>query len=426
MHLSKHIFIGAGIATIATALLSFQGENHTKKEDDEKKKKYHVIHQKDGEMHEYDTIIPMNSSYSVDDFLADKGIDDDNVKVIEIPSVANMAFMSEGGDDTQIFMHKMDEDVIIKDENGKREEIKIIREENKDGEVIMKKFVNGEEVEVTDEDMKELHFHQKDGGEQHIIIMEDGENLNWTPKDGEENVEIKVEMDDEGNTKIQKFVNGEEVEVSEEELEHIQNGKGNVFIFEEGDGNAHIDMDSIMKHVEMEIEMIEEGDMEEGQQRVIIKEIRMDGEELNGDSKEIKKEIRMQKHIDVEGEGSEDFTVVLVHENYDEAMEEHMQVRVMAENDTQIEERDVDLNEPISVYPNPNNGTFTIAFSQKNEVKTSIRVVDTQGKVVFKEKLGAFSGSYKKELDLKKHGAGVFVVTVQQGDETSSRKVIVE
>ncbi len=425
MHLSKHIFIGAGIATIATALFSFQGE-HQKKEDDEKKKKYHVIHQKDGEMHEYDTIIPMTSGYSVNDFLADKGIDDDNVKVIEIPSVANMAFMSEGGEDTQIFMHKMDENVIIKDEDGKHEEVKIIREENEDGEVIMKKFVNGEEVEVSDEDMKEMHFHQKDGGEQHIIIMEDGENVNWTPKDGEENVEIKVEMDDEGNTKIQKFVNGEEVEVSEEEMEKIQNGKGNVFIIKEGDENVTIDMDSIMNSIEMEIEMIEEGDMEEGQKRVIIKEIHMDGEESSSDSKEVKKKIRMQKHIAVDGEESEDFTIVLVHENYDEAMEEHMQVRVMAENDDQMEERDVAMNEPISVYPNPNNGTFTIAFNQKNVVKTSIRVVDTQGKVVFKEKLGAFSGAYKKELDLKKHGAGVFVVTVQQGDETSSRKVIVE
>ena len=424
MQISKHILVGIGVATIAAALLSFSSENAQKK-DDTKKKKYHVIHQKDGEMHEYDTIIPMSSEYSVEDFLASKGIDDPDVKIVKIPSAANMAFVSKGGDDTQIFMHSIDENVEINDENGTRQEVKIIREENDNGEVIMKKFVNGEEVEVTDEDMENIHIHRGNGGEHRAIIIEDGgEELNWTPEDGEHRVEIKVEMDDEGNKKIQKFVNGEEVEVTDEELENIENGRENVFIFTD-EHSGDVNMDSIMETIELKIEMIDDMYIEDGEQRIIVKEIHMDSEESDGDSKEVRKEIRMESHVEVDGD-DENFTVVLVHENYDESTEEHMQVRVQSENENIIDDRNLSMNQPISVYPNPNNGTFTIAFEQKDEVKTSIRVVDAQGKVVYKEKLGAFSGAYKKELDLKKHGVGVFIVTVQQGDETSARKVIVE
>lgn len=492
MRTSKHILAGVGIAAIATALVSFSGEGSTIKKDDDKKKKYHVIHQKDGEMVEYDTIIPMSSNYSVQDFLADKGIDDPEAKIIKVPSMGNAVFMSEGGEDTKVFMHRMDEDILIEDENGTHKEVKIIREEDENGNVIMKKYVNGEEVEVTEEDMKHIHHHghgehhkiiikeggddlkwvEKEGSEnvelkvevdeegnmkvqkfvngeevevseeemekihsgshmQHNVFIMDGgdSDIEWTPADGEQNVELKVEMDEEGNMKVQKFVNGEEVEVSEEEMQKIHDGHGQRIMIVHGDqeGDLNIDMDSIMQAIEMEIEVIDEEGMQDGQQRIIVKELHVDGEESSDDKKEIRKEIRMQHHMEVDGEG-EDFTVVLVHENYDEAMEAHMQVRTMVvdEKEDASSDRELSLNEPISVYPNPNNGTFTIAFNQKNEAKTAIRVVDAQGKVVYKEKLGDFSGSYKKELDLKKHGVGTYIVTVQQGGETSSRKVIVE
>lgn len=149
--------------------------------------------------------------------------------------------------------------------------------------------------------------------------------------------------------------------------------------------------------------------------RIIIKEFHEESEESIEGSEEIKRKVNFHTNIDVDG-GGEDFTLVLVTENFDEN----------AEIQTSTNSQRMAMNDPISVYPNPNNGTFTIAFTQQEKVKTSIEVVDVQGKVVFKEKLGAFSGSYKKELDLKKHGVGVYIVNVQQGDEISARKVIVE
>jgi len=185
-------------------------------------------------------------------------------------------------------------------------------------------------------------------------------------------------------------------------------GMHEVIIVDELDG----DMDSIFQ--ELDIEIVEET-VEDGQQRIIIREFHEESEESIEDSGELKKEIQFHTKVDVDGE-EEDFTIVLITENFDEN----------EVNQTTTNTQRMALNEPISVYPNPNNGTFTIAFSQEEKVKTSIEIVDVQGKVVFKEKLGSFSGAYKKELDLKKYGVGVYIVNVQQGDEVSARKVIVE
>ncbi|MCR9171145.1 MAG: T9SS type A sorting domain-containing protein [bacterium] len=489
MRRSQHIIAVVGIAAIATALVSFSGGDTTQKNDDDKKKKYHVIHQKDGELVEYDTIIPMSSEYSVQDFLVDKGIDDPEAKIIKVPSMANGAFISDDGEDTRIFVHKMDEEIETTNENGVQKEVKIIREENENGEVVTKKYVNGEEVELSEEDMKRIHQH-KEGAPHKVIIRKGDDDLKWeekehsenvelkvkmddegnmhvqkfvngeevevseeemeqiknrehrqhkvfimksdddkkmTPKEGEEIVALKVEMDDEGNMKVQKFVNGEEVEVSEKEMEEIKAGQDERILLIHGDHKGDIKLDSLMEVIEMDVEMIEGADHEEGQQRIIVKEIRMDDVETTDDMKVVRKEIRMRNDVEVNGE-EEDFTVVLVHENYNESMEEQTHIRMIVEDDDEVisDEREMSLNDPISVYPNPNDGSFTIAFTQKNTAKTSINVVDAQGKVVFKEKLGDFSGAYKKELDLKKHGVGVYIVTVQQGGETSSRKVIVE
>ena len=74
------------------------------------------------------------------------------------------------------------------------------------------------------------------------------------------------------------------------------------------------------------------------------------------------------------------------------------------------------------IFPNPNIGVFTIQFDQKEKLKTKIEIINTQGKVVFKDNLGKFSGQYRKEIDLKNEGAGLYIVKVQQGSNLSSYK----
>lgn len=126
-------------------------------------------------------------------------------------------------------------------------------------------------------------------------------------------------------------------------------------------------------------------------------------------------DFHFESAVDVNG-GDEDFTVVIVTENVQE--EDGIQ--------TQTRTRTEQLNDPINIYPNPNTGTFTIAFQQAEKAATSLEITDVQGKVVFSEDLGTFSGNYKKELNLKRYGSGTYVVTVKQGNEVSSKKLIIE
>ena len=53
-------------------------------------------------------------------------------------------------------------------------------------------------------------------------------------------------------------------------------------------------------------------------------------------------------------------------------------------------------------------------------------VFNASGKNVFKDKLGKFSGTYNKELDLKKHGSGNYIVKITRGDDVTTHKVVIE
>lgn len=417
----QQLIIGIGAITTAGILFSFAGE------DSGKKKKYHVIHHKDGVMMEFDTILPMSSEYSVEDFLAEKGVESENVQIINVSEDgANIMFNGKDGDHHQMFVHHFDEDITITDENGTREEVKIIREKGDDGKITVKKFVNGEEVELTAEEEKRLsedklhhvrvHVMEEHMEEAEEMEVPEGIEFHHQGNGKSENVVMKVEIDEDGNTVVQKFVNGEEVEISKEEMERIQmhhdymDDHQMIFI-EEAETNLE-NLDSMLMEFEIEIEELEE---EEGAQRVIIKEFHIENEERSKGNTEFHEKMLFHHQVGIEGE-AEDFTIVLVTENLDEN----------AEFESTSNVRSTMMNEPISIYPNPNKGTFTIAFEQKEKVKTSVEIVDAQGKVVFKEKLGSFSGAYKKEVNLEKHGKGVYIVNVQQGDETSARKVIVD
>lgn len=418
---AKQVFVGIGVTAVASALISFSNG-----EDTGKKKKYHIIHQKDGVMHEYDTLLPMNSTYTVENYLMEKGISAEGVRIIEMPSEGHGKVMIQSGDGSErIMMHRMDRDIMISDEEGDHKEVKIIRTDDGNGNVVTKKFVNGKEVELTDEERARIAQRQNERSHNRHIVIEEHANKGKkrTSKSEDQQVELKVEMDEEGNMTVQKFINGEEVEVSPEELENIQKRheargeRGRVVIEEDMDGThgemiveiemIEGEMDSLLNEIELEESIDGEGT------RVIIKEIHMEDEERESGTNEVKREMRLHKTVDVDSEG-EDFTVVIVSKEIDENSTTRTQVNRMQ------------MNAPISVYPNPNNGTFTIAFQQVERAKTSVEVLDVQGKVIFKEKLGSFSGEYKKELDLKSHGAGLYLVKVQQGDEMSSLKVVVE
>lgn len=312
--LRKVGLVGVGSLVLTGMLMSFAIK------DGGKKKRYQIIHSEKGEVVEYDTLIPMNSNYTVDQFLADKGISNKEVEIINIPSF---------GDEMMIFDEEMKEgsNVFIKeihsesDGEGEREMevVKIIKEENDNGEVTIKKIVNSEEVEMTAEDLKTLEAVEGGNHEgMKVIKMEIDEDSIVDIEGDSEVVKIICELDDDGNMKAQKFVNGKEVELTKEELEQFKVEEGKL----KGEHKViRIDMDSdgeLDENMEIQIEKIIEEIHEEhgteGSDQVIIKRIDVDGEE------DVNTWIssHTDSQVEVISEGKEDFTIVLVSEDLDE------------------------------------------------------------------------------------------------------------
>lgn len=380
-------FTSMGI--LAITLMAFVNA----KKDDEKKKKYQVIHHENGELQEFDTIIPMNSNYSVDDFLKDKGISSDNIEIIKMPNIDENLFSFHGDDGEEVIIKMLSAEMEGDDhtgmhirvkEEGEEEEnvmiehdgksIKIIVEEGPDGEEHMKKYINGEEVEFDEGDVEHINLRSEDG---HIIIKMDGDDIEKEVADAMK--ELEIELD-----------------------------------------GLDLDLDSIFKNLDINIEQIvsEEGGREN--ERVIIK-MDTDMNELHEAMEELEKTFdeehmkEFHKNITVSSD-DEDFTIVMVTEN----IENEGAVRTSVKKDVKTSEVKLKL------YPNPNNGTFTIGFEQTEKVPTTIEVFNASGKNVFKEKLGKFSGTYKKELDLKKHGSGNYIVKITRGDDVTTHKVVIE
>lgn len=142
---SKVLTIGLGVTALTGLLFSFTDGNG-----DEKKKKYHVIHQENGELFTYDTILPMSSTYSVENFLEDKGIDSEGAEIIHVPSSAQNHFMFKGDGEEgehQMMIQKFDHNMVI-DSDGGHETIEIKVEIDEDGNKVIQKKVNGDRKSV--------------------------------------------------------------------------------------------------------------------------------------------------------------------------------------------------------------------------------------------------------------------------------------
>lgn len=79
----------------------------------------------------------------------------------------------------------------------------------------------------------------------------------------------------------------------------------------------------------------------------------------------------------------------------------------------------------LNFYPNPNNGLFTINFTPENSKTTDIIVKDLTGKEIYS---GQVSGTnpVSETIDITDQSSGVYILTLQQGNKSMSKKLLVE
>lgn len=78
-----------------------------------------------------------------------------------------------------------------------------------------------------------------------------------------------------------------------------------------------------------------------------------------------------------------------------------------------------------SIYPNPNNGNFTVQFDSKSSNEIKIGVHDLRGRQIF-SKSYQNSGVFNQNLELNNVQSGVYLVTVQDGDRKEVKKIVIQ
>jgi len=87
--------------------------------------------------------------------------------------------------------------------------------------------------------------------------------------------------------------------------------------------------------------------------------------------------------------------------------------------------KETDLIPDIKIYPNPAKGKFNLAFTGLKPDKVSLRIFDTQGKLVYEEKRDML-GNRRFQIDIPEVAAGIYLVKIQQNDRNYNRRIVVQ
>jgi hypothetical protein len=89
------------------------------------------------------------------------------------------------------------------------------------------------------------------------------------------------------------------------------------------------------------------------------------------------------------------------------------------------EETNVVANNEISVYPNPNNGQFTVSFNASENGTATIRMYDLAGKVVLNRSHNVTAGQGSVDIEMNGYASGIYMLHFTQGNVAKVVKVVI-
>lgn len=135
-----------------------------------------------------------------------------------------------------------------------------------------------------------------------------------------------------------------------------------------------------------------------------------DGEENTVDVELGTKKVMIKKPRDID--------VLFKDKEEDEEMEEYKKV----ETPTVSEGQRLEFTQ-LDMYPNPNQGAFSLDFEIPAGA-TTITIVDVDGKEVFKKEMPDFNGIFSDRIDISEQPSGVYFLNIIQGEKRVVKKVI--
>ena len=85
---------------------------------------------------------------------------------------------------------------------------------------------------------------------------------------------------------------------------------------------------------------------------------------------------------------------------------------------------DVFENNHLDIFPNPNNGEFTVSFHASNADNYTVKVTNTIGQIVYEEKLDNFKGDYSGKINVASFRKGVYMLSVSNARNEIVKKVL--
>ncbi|WP_422106566.1 reprolysin-like metallopeptidase [Winogradskyella sp.] len=79
----------------------------------------------------------------------------------------------------------------------------------------------------------------------------------------------------------------------------------------------------------------------------------------------------------------------------------------------------------LSIYPNPNNGAFTIGFDPRSGEAIRVEVYDIRGRAIYRKEYSSIS-RFEEVIRLNNAQSGVYVLQLSEGPRKAARKIIVD
>jgi hypothetical protein len=89
-----------------------------------------------------------------------------------------------------------------------------------------------------------------------------------------------------------------------------------------------------------------------------------------------------------------------------------------------IREPETEMN--VSVYPNPSTGIINLSLSGFNGKKTSLRVVNVIGTIVYQEIIASADAKINKSIDMSKFAHGLYYIKLEADDYNEIRKIVLK
>jgi hypothetical protein len=80
----------------------------------------------------------------------------------------------------------------------------------------------------------------------------------------------------------------------------------------------------------------------------------------------------------------------------------------------------------INIFPNPNNGIFTVELNSENNTTVNLKILNSLGAIVYELNKVELSGKYLKNIDISNFSEGIYSLIIEEKNKTYNTKIVVQ